>query len=150
MRRHAAIFTVSLILATGAATAEDLVNVDRTGLALEGYDPVAFFTEGRALEGQTGITTRHRGATYRFRSPENKAMFETEPDRYAPAFGGFCAYGAAKGYTAPVKIETWQIFQDRLVLNYDHKVKALFDVDRGGFLGKADANWPSIVAREGK
>jgi YHS domain-containing protein len=150
MMRGAMIVVACLALAAGAAAARDLVNVDETGLAVEGYDPVAFHSEGKAVKGKNGITARHRGATYRFASAENKEKFESAPNRYAPAFGGFCAYGASNGYAAPVKIETWQVVEGRLLLNYDLEVKALFDADREGFLKKADRNWPSIVEKEGK
>jgi YHS domain-containing protein len=147
---RARILVTCLVLATGAATAKELVNVDKHGVALDGYDPVALFTEGKTVKGNVQITARHRGAIYRFASPEARAEFESAPDRYAPAFGGFCAYGASKGYPAPVKIETWQIYQGRLLLNYDLEVKALFDADRDGYLAKADANWPSIVEEKGE
>ena len=139
-----------LVLASSAAAAKELVNVDGSGLALEGYDPVAFHTEGKAVQGKDEITFRHGGATYRFASLESKEKFASAPDRYAPAFGGFCAYGASNGYAAPVKIETWQIFGGRLLLNYDLEVKAKFDADRKGYLEKADRNWPTIVEKEGK
>jgi len=148
---HGTMIVVAVLaLASGAAAAKELVNVDDNGLALEGYDPVAFHTEGKAVKGKSEITFRHRGATYRFASPENRAKFESEPDRYAPAFGGFCAYGASNGYAAPVEIETWQLFDGRLLLNYDLQIKAKFDADRKGYLEKADRNWPSIVEKEGK
>lgn len=127
-----------------------LVNVNDQGVALQGYDPVAFFSDGRPAKGDPSITTRHAGATYWFATPENKATFEAAPERYTPAFGGYCAYGASNGYTAKVEIDTWQIVDGRLLLNYNKSIRKKFDADRAAYLRKADANWPGIVEKEGK
>jgi YHS domain-containing protein len=138
-----------LILASAPAFAKDLVNVDKEGLALQGHDPVAFFTDGRPVKGDPAITAKHRGATYRFTSAASREAFAKEPDRYAPAFGGFCAYGLSQGYTAPIEIGTWQIVEGRLLLNYNASVKKKFDADRAGLLKKADSNWPGLVEKQG-
>lgn len=144
------LLALSFASLAAAAAAKDLVNVDRRGLALEGHDPVAFFVDGRPLLGDPAFTASHRGATYRFASREHQALFTADPDRYAPAFGGFCAYALSRGSTAPVEIETWQIFDGRLLLNYNLQVKAKFDVDRAALLARADANWPGLVEAEGR
>jgi hypothetical protein len=153
-RRLLTFFVLLLIVAapaySQAPAGKTLVNVNDKGIALQGYDPVAFFSAGRPTKGDPSITARHAGATYWFATSENKAAFEAAPDRYAPAFGGFCAYGASNGYTAPVEIGTWQIVDGRLLLNYNQSIRKKFDADRAAYLQKADANWPGIVEKEGK
>lgn len=134
----------------GSAPAKVLVNTDKQGLALEGHDPVAFFTEARAVKGSREHTATWQGATYWFSSAETRAAFEAEPAKYAPAFGGYCAYGASRGYAASVEIGTWQIVDGRLILNYSQSVKRRFNEDRAGYLQKADREWPGVVAKEGR
>ncbi len=149
----AAVITLSApIQAQAAPTQSDkaLVNVDKEGLALQGYDPVAFFTMSHAMAGKAEITAVFRGATYRFASAENKALFEQDPAKYEPAFGGFCAYGVSQGGTYPVDISTFQILHGQLVLNKTPKVKELFDADREANYQKAITKWPGIVEKKGK
>jgi YHS domain-containing protein len=126
-----------------------LVNQDRSGLALQGYDPVAFFTQNQPVAGSPDITASHQGATYRFSSIDNKKVFEQEPDKYAPAFGGYCAYAVSEGSTAPVDISTWQLLHGRLVLNKNPDIARLFNKDREGRYQKAVTNWPGIVEKKG-
>lgn len=143
----------SFILLLGLAQpalAKSLVNTDSQGLALEGYDPVAFHTEGKPVRGRAEFTSRHEGATYRFASAENRDRFAAEPARYAPAYGGYCAYGVSKGGTYPVEIDTWQITDGRLVLNYNRKVQETFNRKPAEYLAKADANWSGLVESKGK
>lgn len=127
-----------------------LVNVDPSGLALQGYDPVGFFTEGRPLLGIAAFTSTHEGATYRFATPEHKAAFDANPSKYAPAYGGYCAYGVAKNGLAPVEISTWQIVDGRLILNKNASIKKAFDADVAGHLRDAEANWPKLVEKKGR
>ena len=145
-----ATLTAPTVAAQAAAGTKVLINTDKTGLALQGYDPVAFFTDGRPVQGSAAHRTSHLGAEYRFASAEHQNAFEAEPAKYAPQFGGYCAYGVSQGHTAPVQIDTWQIVDGRLLLNYSQSVKRKFDADRAAYLQKADANWPGVVEREGK
>ena len=131
------------------AQTKTLVNVDRKGLALQGYDPVAFLTQSRPVKGLAQFESNYHGARYLFASAEDKALFDANPAKYEPQFGGFCAYGASKGHTAPVKIEAWQIVNGRLLMQYDLGVKNEFNKDQQGNLQKADKNWPGIVAKKG-
>jgi YHS domain-containing protein len=132
------------------ALAKDLVNVDEQGVALQGYDPVAFFTDAKPVSGSDAYVASYHGATYHFASAEHRDLFVKSPEHYAPSYGGFCAYGVSQGHTAPVKIETWQIVGGHLVLNYDLGVKANFDKHQKELLHKADGNWKSLVNKEGK
>lgn len=139
-----------MLLALPAAAAEKtLVNTDRSGLALKGYDPVAYFTDGKPVKGDAAFVSTYGGARYQFSSAEHKAAFDANPAKYAPAFGGFCAYAASQGHTAPISTDAWQIQDNRLILNYSRDVQGLFNQDRSGNLKKADANWPKLVEQEG-
>src|SRR5215468_4581365 len=133
---------LALIAAIPAfAQTKTLANVDRNGLALLGYDPVAFFTQSRPVKGLAQFESTYNGARYLFVSAEDKALFDANPATYEPQFGGFCAYGASQGHTAPIKIEAWQIVNSRLLMQYDLGVKKDFNKDQQGNLQKADGNW---------
>ena len=136
-----------------AATADagDLVNVaGASGIAVNGYDPVAFFTDGKPMAGDPGITSMYKGAKYLFASKEHKALFEENPEKYVPQFGGFCAYGAALGALFPVDISTWQIRNDKLYLNLNPAIAALFNKDPVGTIARAEKNWPELVKQHVK
>lgn len=137
------------ILSTFAA-AKELNNVDRNGLALQGYDPVAFFTDSRPVIGNSQFQSDYRGAKYYFASQEHKTLFDKEPAKYEPQFGGYCAYGVSQGHHVPIKIEAWQIVNGRLLMQYDLGVKDKFNKDQQGNLQKADQNWPGIIEKYGK
>ena len=131
-----------------SALAGDLVNVaGASGIALNGYDPVAFFTEGTPTHGDAGITATHKGASYMFASRQNRAKFEKNPEKYAPQFGGYCAYGVAVGALFPVDINTWQIRDGKLYLNLNPMILKLFNKDFEGHVAKAEKNWPALVQR---
>lgn len=132
------------------AGAKELLNLDRQGVAIQGYDPVAFFTDGHPVKGNPQIQSEYKGAKYYFASAEHKAAFDKEPARYEPQFGGYCAYGVSHGSRAPIKIEAWQIVNGRLLMQYDLGVKDDFNKDQQGTLKKADQNWPGLVEKYGK
>lgn len=132
------------------ASAKELQNLDRNGVAIQGYDPVAFFTDNRPVKGNAQFQSEDRGARYYFASSEHKAAFDKEPAKYEPQFGGYCAYGASQGHKAPVKIEAWQIVNGRLLMQYDLGVKDNFNKDQQNNLSKADRNWPGLVEKYGK
>ncbi|WP_160122268.1 YHS domain-containing (seleno)protein [Rhodovarius lipocyclicus] len=117
------------------------------GLAIQGYDPVAYFTEGRARRGRYDIRTQWNGATWRFANAEHRRMFLADPERYAPAFGGFCAYAVSEGYTATVDPTAFRIVEGRLFLNYSHAVQARWEEDRAARIQRGEANWPGLSAR---
>lgn len=145
------LFLLPLLLLPLAAPAQNLVNTNRSGLALAGYDAVAFHTEGRAVKGDPQFSTQHAGATYHFASASNLATFRQEPDRYLPAYGGYCAWAVStKKDLAPVNIDTWQIIDGRLILNYNDGIKKRFNADPALHLRQADQNWPDLLARKGK
>lgn len=130
-----------LIFASAAAASEQ--NLSFHGIAIQGYDPVAYFTEGKPVPGDADITATHDGATYQFASNEHKAAFEADPDRYAPQYGGYCAYAAAQGAQASIEPEQFTVFNGKLYLNYNADVRARWSEDRTGYISKADAYWSS-------
>ncbi len=137
-------------LFTVAAQAKTLVNSSWTNLAIQGYDAVAFFTDSKPVKGSSDFTATYEGATYRFVSAAHRDAFIASPAKYAPAFGGYCAYGVAKGAAVSVEIDTWQIIDGRLILNYDADVSKKFNADRAGFLKTADQKWSGLVEQKGK
>lgn len=142
-----------LILAMAAVPAfasKTLQNIDDNGLAIQGYDPVAFFTDGKPVRGVPQFTSIYHGARYQFVSAEHKSMFNADPARYEPQFGGYCAWGVKKGALYPVKIEAFQIVNGRLLMQYDLDVRNKFNQDTHGNLKRADENWPALVEKHGK
>ncbi|MBR0681101.1 YHS domain protein [Roseomonas eburnea] len=117
------------------------------GVAVRGTDVVAYFTEGRPTQGRAEFTRMWRGAAWRFASAANRDRFAAEPERYAPAYGGFCAYAVSEGYTAPIDPAAWRIVDGRLFLNYDRSVQRRWERDIPGRIARADANWPGLSTR---
>ena len=115
------------------------------GVAVGGFDPVAYFVQGMPVAGDETITLEHGGATWRFSSEENRALFAADPGKYAPKYGGYCSYAAASGYTAKGDPEAWNIVDGRLYLNYSKGVRKRWERDIPGNITKADANWPGIL-----
>lgn len=116
-----------------------------SGVAVGGYDPVAYFKEGRPVEGSPGITLTYKGAEWRFTTPENRTAFEENPDAYAPQYGGYCAYAVSQGYTAKGDPQAWTIVDGRLYLNYDQSIKQNWEKDIPGHIEAGDANWPTVL-----
>ena len=127
-----------------------LINLDKNGLALQGYDPVAFFAENKPIKGSPDFKSSYQGATYLFASAENKLRFEKEPAKYEPAFGGFCAFGVSRNKLVEIDPEAFQIVDGRLLLQYSKGVRDDFNKDPKGNLAKANANWPALVEKKGK
>jgi len=125
-----------------------LQNLDKNSVAIQGYDPVAFFTQNKPVKGSAEFQSSYRGAIYYFVSAEDKATFDAAPGKYEPQFGGYCAYGVSQGHLAPVKIEAFQIVNGRLLMQYDLDVKGKFNKDQTGSLQKADQNWPGLVEKK--
>jgi YHS domain-containing protein len=123
-------------------------NLEKDGKALQGYDPVAFFTEGKPVKGDPVISSNVNGAIYHFAKAENKAAFDKEPAKYEPQFGGYCAYGVSKGDLVKIKVDAFQVVNGRLLLQYDQGIRDKFNKDTNGNLSKADANWPTVQKKK--
>jgi YHS domain-containing protein len=113
--------------------------------AIEGYDPVAYFIQGKPVKGVNTFQFEWKGAVFKFSSVENLALFEDNPDRYAPQYGGYCAYAVSEGSTASTVPEAWTIVDGKLYLNFSRGVRRLWSKDIPGRIAKADANWPGLV-----
>ena len=144
------LFLLLLISVPAFGQNKTLLNLDKQGVAIQGYDPVAFFTQNRPVKGRPEFESKYNGARYLFASAEDKSTFDANPAKYEPQFGGFCAYAASQNHTAPVKIEAFQIVNGRLLMQYDLDIREKFNKDTQGNLQKADKNWPGIVQKEGK
>lgn len=140
--KHALHFTCLFILAGAAALAGPPINTNWRGLAIDGYDPVAYFDEGRPIKGEKTYTYQWADATWRFSSQEHLERFRQDPERYAPQYGGYCAWAAAKGKKANGDPEVWALVDGKLYLNYDEDIKAEWEKDIPGFIEAADAKWP--------
>lgn len=116
------------------------------GVAVAGHDPVAYFTEGRPVAGQKSIALSHNGAQWWFASEANREAFRRAPERYAPQFGGYCAWAVSQGYTAPIDPRAWTIREGKLYLNYDLSVQRDWEKDIPGNIAKGERNWPQILA----
>ena len=142
-------FMTAIALTAGAAVvpaaaAGPDVNATITGLALRGYDPVAYFTDGKPIPGDYKITARYNDATYRFASQEHKALFEANPAKYLPQYGGFCAFGAAQGVKVDGDPAVWKIDDDKLYLNLAPPVYDRWNANIPGYVKSANDNWPSL------
>lgn len=144
-----------LLLGTGLvvqahAQSKTLINVDRSGLAVQGYDVVAYFTDAKPVKGNSQFSSNFAGGTYHFVSAEHKAAFDKEPAKYAPQFGGYCAWAVSKNSLAKIEPDAFQIVGGRLLLQYDKSIRDKFNKDTAGNLTKADGNWPGLVTSKGK
>lgn len=117
------------------------------GVAIDGTDPVAYFIEGRPVAGRAEHALMWRGAEWRFSTAENRAAFEADPERFAPQYGGWCAWAVAEGYTAETTPEAWAIVDGRLYLNYSRGIQRRWERDVPGNIARADANWPGLSGR---
>lgn len=129
---------------------EYLVYVDGNDVILQGYDPVAFFTEGRAVQGSSEHKSMYHGAVYHFASVANRERFEADPEHYKPQFGGHCAMSMSMGKLESADATTGSLVDGRLVVQRNAKAKAMWSKDPQGHLREADGNWPRLVNEHGK
>lgn len=135
---------LSTTLFASALAADVDVNATTTGLAMRGYDPVSYFTNGAPARGNWKITAQHNDATYRFASEENKAKFMKNPAAYAPAYGGYCAFGTAMGYKFDGDPNVWKIVDKKLYLNLNKDIQVKWEGDRANYINTANVKWTSI------
>lgn len=141
---------LAALVSAGAAQERALVNTDKNGLALAGYDPVSYFSATGPVKGESGLTATHLGATYRFATTENRDRFLQDPTRFAPQFGGYCGYGVSRNYLVGVDPEAFTIMDGRLILQNSKRVLDLWKREPEARLALADRNWPDLLEREGK
>ncbi len=138
----AGLAAATLPLAARAATPPVFT---RDGAAISGTDPVAYFTEGGPVAGDPAITADWQGATWRFASGANRDRFLSDPPRWSPAYGGWCAWAVSRGYTAKTEPEAWNIHEGRLFLNFDLALRRRFLRNLDANIARADANWPAVL-----
>jgi hypothetical protein len=144
-RRALASLFIGLAVSSSARAAKPEIHT-ADGLALRGYDPVAYVAEGAPRRGTARFDAEWRGARWRFASAANRELFLADPDRYAPRYGGHCAWAVSQGYLAPADPRQWRIVEGRLYVNYDEAVQRRWLRDIPGFIAAADRNWPRVLA----
>lgn len=120
------------------------VNLDAHGLALGGYDPVAYFDTGKPTHGMQTITASYEGARYQFATEAHRKAFVSDPKKYLPEFGGFCAVGTSFGEKVDIDPETGKVVKGKLYLNSNPKAQAIFDKDTSGTITRAEHNWTAV------
>ncbi|MBU1210509.1 MAG: YHS domain-containing protein [Alphaproteobacteria bacterium] len=150
-----ALALTGLIAATGQAAAGPEVNTatgavlvagkPAPGLAVHGFDVVAFFTDSRPVQGDAKFAYAHKDATYRFASEANLAAFKANPAKYEPAYGGYCAYGVSVGAKFDGDPRYWKIVDGKLYLNLDAGIQQAWLKDVPGAIRKAEVNWPKLA-----
>lgn len=131
-----------LALAAGVVSAGDFFEKD--GAALRGYDPVAYFSAGEAQKGSPDHSYEYKGSKFLFASDANKRAFAQDPDKYAPQFGGYCAFGTAQGYKVSTQPDAFAVVDGKLYLNYNRDVQGMWRKDVPGNIARAEKNWPEV------
>ena len=144
-----AVLVLAMLTAPGvrAESAGDVNQID--GIALHGFDPVAYFTQNKAVKGEAEFTAQYKGVTYEFASKEDQATFRANPAKYVPQYGGFCAFAVSKGVKADIDPRAFAINDGKLYVNYSEKALQAYQGDVKGNTQKANHNW-SDVAKQSK
>ena len=133
--------TISWAAVPGSTSA---VNVDQAGLALRGFDPVAYFETGKPMKGVEAISASFNGARYLFATEAHRQTFLADPTKYVPQFGGFCAVGTSFGEKVDADPQTGRVIGGKLYVNYNDKAQAIFEKDVPGTIARAEQNWPTV------
>lgn len=140
------LFLLIALIVSSAALAKDPVY---TGFfsndAIKGYDTVAYFTQNKAVEGSDEFTVKYKGVNWLFSSQENLELFTENPDKYAPQYGGYCAYAVSQGSTASIQPDLFTIHNGKLYLNYNKSINDKWTKDKEGYIEAADEKWPSVL-----
>lgn len=138
-----------VLMGTPAAHAEKKPVYTETfsNVAVQGYDPVAYFLQGAPVKGRKAFSTEFKGAEFRFATAENLERFKSDPDAYAPQYGGYCAYAVSQGAVAKGDAKYWSIVDGKLYLNYSGDVQKIWEADRSDFIDTADRNWPTVLQK---
>ncbi len=136
----------SLLLLSGTSYAADAIYTPwYNNLAIKGYDSVAYFTDNAPIEGSKQYQYQWQGAIWQFSNAEHLAMFKAQPEKYAPQYGGYCAYAVANNSTASIEPEQFTVNQGKLYLNYDAEIQKKWLAQRDNYIADADKNWPSVL-----
>ena len=121
---------------------------ESSGVAIKGYDPVAFFKDSKPVRGKDDLRFDYKGSTFVFSNADNRAAFAADPEKYVPQYGGYCAFGTARGYKADIDPATFTVVDGRLYLNYNKQVQKEWAADRTRFIRQADERWPAVRKTE--
>ena len=138
---------IAFVFAAGAARAEKPEVFAEKGIAIGGYDPVAYFTEKKPVKGNAQFGLQWKGATWHFASAPNRDTFKADPAKYAPQYGGYCAFGTSQGYAVKTEPDAWSVVDGKLYLNYNTQVRQRWQQDTPGFIKAADMNWPGVLKK---
>ncbi len=116
--------------------------------AIQGYDPVAYFTDSKPVKGTSEHVYSYLDQSWHFVSKEHLELFKSNPEKYVPQFGGYCAYGMSRGYKAQTDPDAWTIAEGKLYLNYNLEVRATWNANQTELINKANANWPTVRTSE--
>jgi YHS domain-containing protein len=148
MKRFATVWVaLSALSLTAFGAMVVQVNKNFFGTALKGYDAVAYFKEGKPVKGKDEFRHDWMGAKWYFASADNRDAFAQNPEKYAPQFGGYCAWAVSQGYTAAIDPTAWKIVEGKLYLNYNKEVQQKWESDIPGHIKKAQENWPRLSKR---
>ena len=142
-----ALLAFPLVLTAGAQAAATKPVNQIDGVALHGFDPVAYFTQNKPVKGSPKYTASYEGVTYEFASIQDQAAFEAAPAKYVPQFGGFCAYAVSEGVKADIDPHAFAINDGKLYVNYSEEARDAFQADTKGNAEKAEHNWPNVSAQ---
>ena len=140
------LFILSVLFASLAHAQKAPIYSDSSG-AIRGYDPVAYFTLKVPTKGSDKFTHQWNGATWRFVSAEHRDLFAKSPEKFAPQYGGYCAYGVAQNYAVSIDPQAWRVVDGKLYLNYSKGVQRDWDKDVPGYINKANTNWPNVLKK---
>lgn len=138
---------ILLFISSGAFAADPDIFATKSG-AIRGVDVVAYFSlepGNKAIKGTDEFTYEYMGATWKFASAANREAFIANPEKYAPQYGGYCAFAVSHGFTKPVNVQAWRIVDDKLYLNLSKGVKRKWEKDIAGNIERADNNWPTAL-----
>lgn len=137
-------FVILFVFVSGSIFAQEKTIYQKNGIAINGYDPVAYFTDNMPVKGKEAFSFDWNGAKWQFSSDTNMALFKANPEKYAPQYGGFCAYGVSENHKSPTDPNAWTIVEEKLYLNYSPKVKELWTKDIPNRIKKANDYWSLI------
>lgn len=141
MRMPRLLMTLGMLITLSACTTLKTHTFVVDMVAIRGYDPVAYHTEMKPVKGEPAYAHEYNNAIWQFTSDENLKLFRDDPDRYAPEYGGYCAYAMSKGYVVSTDPAAWTIDRGKLYLNYSLGVRKTWLKDVPGYVAKADVNW---------
>ena len=145
MRQLFALLLFVLILPGATARAETPIFSETDGLAIGGYDTVAYFHVGRPVRGQAEFAVMWKGVTWLFSSDMNRAHFEANPRAFAPHFGGYCAFALSNGYLMGGDPEAWEIVGGKLYLTFSPPVHAIWKEDQDEHIARGQSHWPQVL-----